>query len=91
MAVANTFIFQPFGSYYEDQRKNWEMDVTVGCSASNRSGILFSSVLMVVRNFSTVGRRNPHFVSNGEQFGLYLGNQRGYRGIEAIVAFKYVN
>jgi hypothetical protein len=62
--VADIFIFQSFGSYYENQRKNWEIYVEVGCSTSNMSGILFSSVLMVVRNCSMVGPRNLHFVSN---------------------------
>jgi hypothetical protein len=67
------------------------MEVMIECNASNRSGTFFSSVLMVVRNCSTVGRRNPHFVSNGERFGLYPENQRGYRGIEAVVALRYIN
>src|SRR5271170_2870849 len=72
----------------------WKTDDPVGCSASNRSGIFVSNILMVVRNCSVGGRRNPHLVRLGienERCGLYLDIQRGYHRIEDTVTFKYVN
>ena len=58
------------------------------------SGIFLSNIVMVVRNCSIGGRRNPHLVRLGienERSGLYLDIQRGYHGIEDAVAFKYGN